>query len=87
MNSAMPVEQIKHNLDSLLQGMRSGETVTVLGSEGEPLAVFVSLNPSTPPQAQSEDDWEAEWDELARRISQAWKSEKGAVETLLEMRR
>jgi hypothetical protein len=32
-------------------------------------------------------DREARWDDLAHRVSRAWKSDKSAVEMLVEMRR
>jgi hypothetical protein len=32
-------------------------------------------------------DWDARMDELAKKISRAWKGEKSAVEALSEMRR
>ncbi len=38
-------------------------------------------------EAESESDWRTEWEELAQKVSAAWKSDKGAVETLIEMRR
>jgi dihydrodipicolinate synthase/N-acetylneuraminate lyase len=38
-------------------------------------------------EPQEEADREARWDAQARRVSQAWQSEKSAVEILTEMRR
>ena len=32
-------------------------------------------------------DWEHQWCELAQKIDKAWKSDKGAMELLVEMRR
>ncbi len=38
-------------------------------------------------EVEPETDWDAQWDELAKKVSAAWNSDKGAVETLIEMRR
>jgi hypothetical protein len=35
----------------------------------------------------SAEEWLAEWDALTKEISKAWKSDKGAVEIISEMRR
>jgi len=32
-------------------------------------------------------EWLAKWDDLARKVSRAWKSDKSAVDTVIEMRR
>lgn len=82
----MPIEAAERNLRELLQQLHLGETITLTGLEGAPLAVMVSLKPA-PVETISDLDWRARWDELAQKISRAWKSDKGAVETLAEMRR
>jgi hypothetical protein len=82
----VPIELAEHNLKELLQRLNLGETVTLVGAEGMPLAIMVSLRPA-PVEAKPTLDWEARWDALARQISLAWKSDKGAVETLIGMRR
>jgi len=46
---------------------------------------MVSLKPA-PTEAELVSDWEARWDALAQKVGQAWKSEKSAVEILMEMR-
>ena len=85
MSVAMPIEVAKRDLEGLLERLRAGETITLLGSGGVPLAVLVSLKP-TPSKPQSVSDWLARWDALTQQVSQAWKSDKSAVEILTEMR-
>jgi antitoxin (DNA-binding transcriptional repressor) of toxin-antitoxin stability system len=63
-----------------------GETVTLLGAQGSPVAVLVSLKPD-PTKGKTAADWLKGWDELAKEIGRAWKSDKSAVETVIEMRR
>jgi hypothetical protein len=86
MSVSVPVETAEHDLRSLLAQLRLGETITLVGPEGVPEALLVSLK-AAPVQPQSLADWEARWDALARRVDQAWKSDKSAQETLAEMRR
>ncbi len=38
-------------------------------------------------EVEPETDWRTEWKKLAKKVSAAWNSDKGAVETLIEMRR
>lgn len=86
----LPIETVERDLRSLLEELGLGETVTVVGSEGVPHALLVSLKPAQrESQAQADWDarWDARWDALARQVSDAWRSDKGAVELLSEMRR
>ncbi len=82
----MPVETAERDLKQLLERLHLGETVTLVNSDGTPLACLVSLKPA-PVEVQPVSDWEARWDTLARKVSQAWKSDRSAVEILTEMRR
>jgi len=82
----VPIETAARDLHSLLDQLQLGETITVVGAEGIPEALLVSLK-TAPTQPVSVSDWEAQWDALAREIDQAWKSDKSALETLAEMRR
>ncbi len=84
MIQTVPIETAKKNLDSLLQQLRRGDTVTIVGTEGKPVAVLVSVK-SEPVMLVS--DWQTRWDALAKRVSQAWKSDKSAVEAVADMRR
>ncbi|MBN1812731.1 MAG: hypothetical protein JXA14_12915 [Anaerolineae bacterium] len=86
MSVSIPVETAEHDLRSLLAQLELGETITLVGPEGVPEALLVSLK-AAPSQPQSLDDWEKRWDVLARKIGQAWKSDKSAQEILAEMRR
>lgn len=82
----VPVETAKRNFGQLLEGLHLGETITVVNSEEMPLALIIPLRPA---RAESErvSDWEARWDALAHKVSRAWKSDRGSVEILTEMRR
>jgi hypothetical protein len=81
----LPIETAERDLRGLLEELNLGETVTLVGSEGVPQALLVSLKPLL--RASPEGNWDARWDALARQVSDAWQSEKGAVELLSEMRR
>ncbi|MBN1318902.1 MAG: hypothetical protein JXA42_25700 [Anaerolineales bacterium] len=81
----LPIETAERDLIGLLEELNLGETVTLIGSEGVPQALLVSLRPI--PQKSETVDWETRWDALAQEVSNAWKSEKSAVEILSEMRR
>ena len=82
--SVMPVETAEHDLRGVLERLHLGETLTLISPEGAPLAVVVSLKPV---EIRTASDWWAQWDELTRRISQAWKGKQSAGEILAEMRR
>jgi hypothetical protein len=84
--NTLPIETAERDLRRLLEELDLGDTVTLIGSEGAPQALLVSLRPA-PREAPAQSDWEARWDALAQQVSEAWKSEKSAVELLSEMRR
>jgi hypothetical protein len=86
MSVSVPVETAQDDLCSLLEQLKLGETITLVSPEGVPEALLVSLK-TVPSQPRSLDDWEKRWDTLARKIGQAWKSDKSALEILTEMRR
>lgn len=86
MPTIVPIETAERDLKSLLEQLQLGETVTLVGSEGAPEALLVSLK-SASAEMQSLSDWKTRWDALTHKVSQAWKSEKNAVEILAEMRR
>ena len=87
MAMAVPVRTAELNLEDFLKQLHPGDTVTLLGAEGEPVAILVSLIPAPADQVRSLSEWQAEWETLAQEISRAWKGEQSAVETLSEMRR
>lgn len=70
----------------LLEKLSLGDTITLVSSEGRPQALLVSLKPVLR-ETETEADWQARWDALARQVGDAWQSEKSAVEILAEMRR
>ena len=84
--NTLPIETAERDLRRLLEELDLGDTVTLIGSEGAPQALLVSLR-SALREAPAESDWEARWDALAQQVSEAWQSEKSAVELLSEMRR
>lgn len=86
MMTDVSVEGIAQRLWELLQSMKPGETLRVIGSDGEPLALVVSLRQAAGP-AKSPREWEAEWDALADAVTRAWKTDKSAVQVIAEMRR
>ncbi len=86
MTIRVPIETAERDLRSLLEELGLGETATLVGSGGKPEALLISLR-SVEREAETESDWEDRWDELARKVDRAWRSNKGAVETLTEMRR
>ena len=86
MSVSVPVETAEQDLRSLLARLRLGETITLVDAEGLPEALLVSLRAASS-QPQSAVDWEARWDALARKVGQAWQSDKSAQEILAEMRR
>lgn len=86
MTIRVPIEAAEQDLRTLLSRLGLGEAATLVDSEGRPEGLLISLRP-VERQAQPEDDWEARWDALACQVSQAWASEKSAVQILAEMRR
>jgi hypothetical protein len=74
------------NQEKLLSGLSLGESITLIGPEGGPVALLVSLKPERIVQ-KSAIDWDARMDDLARKVSRAWRGEKSAVDVLSEMRR
>ncbi len=82
----LPVKEAKRNLEQLLEELDLGQTLTLLGSEGAPVAVVVSVKP-TRPAAEPVDDWEVRWRRLAEDVGRAWQGDKSAVEVIAEMRR
>jgi antitoxin (DNA-binding transcriptional repressor) of toxin-antitoxin stability system len=85
MSEAVPIKSAGRNLEELLKGLPFGESITLTGPEGRPVALLVSLK-SDKPEQRPVSNWDARLDDLAKRVSRAWKGEKSAVEVLLEMR-
>ena len=85
MSQTVRIETAARDLEGLLARLKLGETVTLVGSQGLPEALLVSLKPEQT-DSPSAPDWEARWEALAQRISEAWQSDKSAIETLTEMR-
>lgn len=86
MTEAVSIKNAECNLEELLKGLPFGESITLTGPEGRPVALLVSLK-SGNAERKPISDWDAQMDELAQKVSRAWKGEKSAVEVLSEMRR
>jgi antitoxin (DNA-binding transcriptional repressor) of toxin-antitoxin stability system len=86
MSEAMPIKNAEWNLEELLKGLSFGESITLTGPEGCPLALLVSLKPGKVMQKPAI-NWDSRMDDLAKKVSRAWKGEKSAVDILSEMRR
>jgi hypothetical protein len=82
----LSIDRAAQDLQTVLQGLHLGETVTLVGNEGAPEALLVSLR-ARRAEHHAVADWDERWDELANRIGDAWQGEKSAVEILSEMRR
>jgi len=85
MSVEVSVDSAKKNLENILARLSPGETATLIGPEGRPMAVLVPLRYSE--EIAEEIDWDEEWQALAQRIDSAWQSEKSALQILSEMRR
>jgi len=86
MPTEISIDALGPQLRELLDRLPAGEPVTVLGTDGKPVAILYPVKPHQEP-AMSDEEWFAEVEEMAKRISKAWKSEKTALEVLSEMRR
>jgi antitoxin (DNA-binding transcriptional repressor) of toxin-antitoxin stability system len=40
MSEAVPIKNAEHNLESLLRGLSLGESITLIGPEGSPIALL-----------------------------------------------
>ncbi len=85
MPEAISIKSAECNLEELLKRLSLGESITLIGSEGKPVALLVSLKPTEIEKTVS--DWETRMDTLAKKVSRAWKEDKSAVDILSEMRR
>jgi antitoxin (DNA-binding transcriptional repressor) of toxin-antitoxin stability system len=85
MSVEVSVDSAKKNLEDILAKLSPGETATLIGPEGRPMAVLVPLRSSD--DVVKEIDWDEEWQALAHEIDSAWKSKKSALEILAEMKR
>jgi hypothetical protein len=87
MSIQIPIETAASHLNDLLAELPLGETITLLDPTGQPLGLLVSLKTETITEPQKATNWRVEWESLAEKVSAAWKSDKSAIETLIEMRR
>jgi hypothetical protein len=86
LSQTVTIETIERDPRYCLEQLLSGQTLMLVNSDGAPVAMLVSLrSPAT--GAELSRAWDAQWEDLAQRVSRAWKSEKGAVEIVAEIRR
>ena len=86
MASEISIEALGSQLRELLDRIPSGESVTVIGPHGTPVARLTPLKPQGE-EADSGQDWLAEWDALAEEVGKTWKGGVSAVEAVAEHRR
>jgi len=86
MATEISIEALGSELRDLLDRMPSGESVTVIGTDGKPVARVTPLKPQQE-EAVAAEDWLAEWDALAEEVGRAWKGDLSAVEAVAEQRR
>jgi antitoxin (DNA-binding transcriptional repressor) of toxin-antitoxin stability system len=65
MSVEVSVDAAKKDLEKLLAVLPPGEAATLTGSEGEPLALLISMKSSQ--KRDTEKEWDAEWNSLPRR--------------------
>jgi hypothetical protein len=73
------IPEVELTIDQLVAAIRQ--------LEPEARSAIVEALTETDEKRWSIADWDTRWDALAQKISQAWKSDKSAVEVLAEMRR
>ena len=85
MSTTITLDEAAQHLKDLLRELSLGDTVTLIESNGIPLAILVGIRPaaSSPPIS----DWSQRWHKLAVQIGQAWQVEQSALQVLAEMRR
>ncbi len=86
MSHAISLKSAECNLEKLLKGLSLGESITLTGPEGGPVALLISLKPEKIAQ-KADTDFDARMDDLAQRVSRSWKGERSAVDILSEMQR
>jgi hypothetical protein len=62
----IPIEAVQKDLKRLFDESPLGETVTLVGSDGAPQALLISLK-ATGERPQSVSDWDVRWDALAQK--------------------
>ncbi len=74
MSVEVSVNSAKKNLEDILAKLSPGETATLIGPEGRPMAVLVPLRSSEDEAAEI--DWDAEWQALAHEIDSAGRARR-----------
>ncbi|HWQ19048.1 MAG TPA: hypothetical protein VN455_04665 [Methanotrichaceae archaeon] len=87
MTEAMPIDVARNSLEDIINRLPLGGTVTLVGPQGSPMALLVSLR-AVPAVCQPEpSDLDARLDALAERVSRAWTGRRSTSAVLSEMRR
>ena len=84
MAETVHVEIAAQELVNLVGKLHQGETLTLVDSEGAPVAVLVSVRPGPVREKLAPSEWMAQWDDLSRRVGEAWQNDKSALEVLAE---
>jgi len=78
MAKTIPIETAQKDLKRLLDDLRLGDAVTLVGAEGIPQALLIPLK-ATAERPESIPDRDARSDALAQKVSQEWKSDKSVT--------
>ena len=95
MTISLPIQNVKENFSELVSQLYFGDTVTVLGDDGIPIAIMFAVKSRIVQRNHSKSrqkikkykDWLTEWDQLAQEIGTNWKPAISAVEAVAEQRR
>lgn len=85
MPTTITLDEAAQRLKDLLRELSLGDTVTLIETNGIPLAILVGIRPAA--SSPSISDWSQRWRKLAAQIGQAWQVEQSALQVLAEMRR
>jgi hypothetical protein len=81
----LSIDTIEKNLLKVLNNLQPGETLTLTGTDGAPLALLISLKIEDTEEVSKK--WLKEWNKLAKDVTSSWKDEKNSSEVLNEIRR
>jgi antitoxin (DNA-binding transcriptional repressor) of toxin-antitoxin stability system len=81
------IDKAQQDLTTILSQLKPGESATLVDGDGKPVAMLISLKADPCEKKLTPTEWMAQWEALTQEIGRAWKGDKSAVETLLEMRR
>lgn len=85
------IRELKNQATEIIRKVREAQAEYVVTYRGKPVAMILPyhatyLQPTRRVQHWSDEEFWAEWEELAREIDEEWQSRESALETLFEMR-